>query len=203
MKVVQQLDLFDLSAAAPSVPAGLSYHPEIIGLADEGALIAAIDALPLAPFRFQGWLGKRLTYSFGWSYDFETAQVAVAPPMPDWLLDVRRGAAEATGLEEGDLVQALLLRYDPGTGIGWHRDRPIFGDVVGISLGAPADLRPRLRRSGGFDRHRVPLDARSLYSLSGPVRDEWEHGIAPMEETRWSITFRSLSAKGRRLLGDR
>lgn len=198
---VEQADLFGLAPAAPLGPDGLAYHPDVIDAREEARLIAAIDALPLAPFRFQGWLGKRLTYSFGWSYDFDTAQVAAAEPMPDWLLPMRRRAAGLAHLPEEELVQALLIRYDPGAGIGWHRDRPIFGDVVGISLGAPATLRLRLRRLGGFDRHHVPLARRSLYKLTGPARTDWEHGIAPMEETRWSITFRSLSPKGRLLLG--
>ena len=32
-----------------------------------------------------------------------------------------------------------LARYDPGAGIGWHRDRDVFEQVVGISLGTPGD----------------------------------------------------------------
>jgi alkylated DNA repair dioxygenase AlkB len=195
-----QNDLFGIHPP-PAGPTGLSYLADMIDEEEEASLIREIDALPLSPFRFQGWLGKRLTYSFGWSYDFDTAQVAVAPPMPDWLRYVRCKAAEVTRMPEDDLVQALLIRYDPGAGIGWHRDRPIFGEVLGLSLGAPATLRLRLRRQDGFDRHHVPLARRSLYSLTGPARTDWEHGVAPMEETRWSITFRSLSETGRRLLG--
>jgi hypothetical protein len=109
------------------------------------------------------------------------------------------GAARFAGLDPGDLVQLLLIRYGPGAGIGWHRDRPIFEHVPGLSLGAPATLRLRRRRTGGFDRAALPLAPRSAYHLTGEARHQWEHSIAPMEETRWSITFRSLSAAGRRL----
>jgi hypothetical protein len=47
------------------------------------------------------------------------------------------------GLEAGALVQAPLIRYDRGAGIGWHKDRPVFEHVVGISLGNPATMRFR------------------------------------------------------------
>src|ERR1700754_1308721 len=117
----------------PVLP-GLVYGEEIVTLAEEIALVAEIDASGLAPFRFQGWLGKRLTASFGWRYDFEDASFAPAKPIPDFLLPLRDHAARFAGLAAEDLVQALIVRYDPGAGIGWHRDRPVFEHVVGISL---------------------------------------------------------------------
>jgi hypothetical protein len=89
-----------------------------------------------------------------------------------------------------------VIRYDPGAGIGWHKDRPLFEHVVGISLGAPAALRLRRRRPGGFDRASAPLARRSIYHLSGEARHEWEHSIAEMDVARWSITFRTFSEKG-------
>ena len=91
----------------------------------------------------------------------------------------------------------LLTRYDPGAGIGWHRDRPVFEHVIGISLGAPAVLRFRRRDGARFDRASLPLPPRSIYHLSGPARHEWEHSIVPIDAPRWSVTFRSLSDKGR------
>lgn len=58
--------LFD----APLVP-GLAYREELIEPVDEAELIRAIEHIELAPFKFQGWEGKRLTRSFGWRYDFD------------------------------------------------------------------------------------------------------------------------------------
>jgi DNA oxidative demethylase len=165
-----QLDLF----AAPLVP-GLTYAQDLITPAEEVALIARIDASHLEPFRFQGWLGKRLTASFGWRYDFDNAAFDPADPMPDWLLPVRAKAAAFSGLGEDDLVQALLTRYDPGAGIGWHRDRPVFEHVVGISLGEPAVMRFRKRMATGFERAHLPLAPRSVYHLAKAARHEWEH----------------------------
>ncbi|WP_426261070.1 alpha-ketoglutarate-dependent dioxygenase AlkB [Sphingomonas sp. DC1100-1] len=182
------LDLFD----TPLLP-GLAQRAALISAEEERLLIERIDATDLAPFRFQGWTGKRLTTSFGWSYDFEIGRPKDAPPMPDWLLPIRDRAAGFAGLAPAALIQALLIRYDPGAGIGWHRDRPIYGHVVGLSLGEPATMRFRRRRSDGFERVLVPLDPRGGYHMTGPARHEWEHSIAPMERPRWSITFRSLA----------
>ena len=181
-------DLFE----PPKIP-GLSYRDDLLSRDEELSLIAGINATRLEPFRFQGWLGKRLTSSFGWRYDFDDARFGPTDPMPDWLLPTRGRAAAFAGLEPASLAQALLIRYDPGAGIGWHRDRPVFDHVVGISLGVSAPLRFRRRKAGGFDRVTVPLAPRSIYHLQGEARHQWEHSIAEMEETRWSITFRTLS----------
>jgi alkylated DNA repair dioxygenase AlkB len=187
-----QGDLFD----KPPV-AGLRTIADLIDPGEEAALIAAIDATTLAPFRFQGWTGKRLTASFGWSYDFDTGGFGAAAPIPDFLLPLRARVGAWAGIAPDAFEQVLLIRYDPGATIGWHRDRPLFEHVVGVSLGAPADLRLRRRRPGGFDRATVPLTPRAAYLLSGEVRHEWEHSIAALPETRWSITFRTLSDRGR------
>jgi alkylated DNA repair dioxygenase AlkB len=88
------------------------------------------------------------------------------------LLPLREKAAAFAGLASEDFVQALLIRYDPGAGIGWHRDRPLFEHVVGISLGNPATLRLRRRREGGFERASAVLAPRSVYHLSGEVRHD-------------------------------
>ena len=185
-------DLF----GTPVLP-GLEYHDALLSQNEETALIARIDEQDLAPFQFQGWLGKRLTKSFGWHYDFDTSRFGETNPLPDWLLPIRQRAAAFARLPEEALVQALLIRYDPGAGIGWHRDRPVFEHVVGISLGVPATMRFRRRKAGGFDRAAVPLAPRSVYHLSGEARHDWEHSIAEMEVTRWSITFRSFTDRAR------
>jgi len=177
--------------------AGLSQAGGFVTPCEEQMLIASIDAAELSPFRFHGWLGKRLTASYGWRYDFDDASFTPAEAIPDWLLPLRARAAQFARLQPAELVQALLIRYHPGAGIGWHRDRPVFGQVLGISLGAPATMRFRRRKPGGFDRATAVLAPRSIYHLTGEARHEWEHSIAAMEVTRWSITFRSLSARGR------
>lgn len=187
-------DLF----ARPLLP-GLSFREDFVSPEEERSLIAAIDAVELSPFRFRGWTGKRLTASFGWRYDFEDASFRPTEPIPAFLLPLRERAAAFAGLGPDALVQVLLIRYDPCAGIGWHRDRPVFDHVIGISLGEEAPMRFRRRREKGFDRLNVPLPPRSAYHLTGEVRHEWEHSIAPLPVRRWSVTFRSLSEKGRRV----
>jgi alkylated DNA repair dioxygenase AlkB len=185
-------DLFD---AAP-LP-GLKYREGLIDEHEEQELIAAIDREQLSPFRFQGWLGKRLTITYGWNYDFDSGSFGRAAPLPDYLLPLRARAEQFANLPEGALEQALLIRYDPGATIGWHRDRPVFDQIVGISLGASAPLRFRQRRGNGFARHKIEVKPRSVYLLSGEARQDWEHSIDQLAHTRWSITFRSLSDKAR------
>ncbi|HEX4693093.1 alpha-ketoglutarate-dependent dioxygenase AlkB [Sphingomonas sp.] len=188
-----QFDLF--GAAKADLPSGLAYREGILSTDEEAALLVELTNVSVAPFRFQGWVGKRQTASFGWHYDFDTAKFGEADPIPDFLLPLRRRAAEFADLPPDALVQALVVLYDPGAGIGWHRDRPVFEHVVGISLGAPATLRLRRRTESGFERASLPLSPRSIYHLSGEARHQWEHGIAEHDALRWSVTFRSLAER--------
>jgi alkylated DNA repair dioxygenase AlkB len=189
-----QGDLFAAEAAVPQPPGvpGLLLVPEAVEERQQTELTAHIDVAPLEPFQFGQWQGKRLTYHYGRAYDFSRHRLDEAPPLPDWLLDLREKLAPQADLPADAFPAALLIRYDPGAGIGWHRDRPQYGDVIGLSLGAPTTMRLRRRTASGFERRNVLLPPRSLYRLSGEVRWEWEHSIAPMDQTRWSITFRTL-----------
>jgi len=186
--------LFD----APLI-AGLRYQEGVVDEAGERGLLQHLGALDLAPFRFHGFLGNRRTRSFGWRYDFDDASFTRADPIPDWLQPLRDRAGSFTGLDPSDFVHVLLARYDPGAGIGWHRDRDVFEQVVGISLGTAATLRFRQRTETGFNRVKLDLAPRSAYLLSGSARHEWEHSISPGDHLRFSITFRALSDKGRRV----
>lgn len=185
----------ELFAAPPVVP-GLCLIRDAVGREEEAEIARLIDAAPLEPFQFGQWQGKRLTASYGSGYDFARGAVTEAPALPLWLADLRDRVAMLAGMEPQAFQQALLIRYDPGAGIGWHRDRPQYGEVLGLSLGAPAMLRLRRRIETGFERRKVELAPRSLYRLSGEVRSEWEHSIAPMAVTRRSVTFRTLRAGG-------
>jgi alkylated DNA repair dioxygenase AlkB len=195
--VSSQLALFDDDRPALPVP-GLVLVQEAISADLEAELSERIDSAPLTPFEFGQWEGKRLTANYGSAYDYQRARPVPAPPMPDWIEDLRDRLAPQVERDPEAFVQALLIRYDPGAGIGWHRDRPQYGEVIGLSLNAPATLRLRRRLpGGGFERAPVELPRRSLYLLSGEVRTQWEHSIAPMDVTRRSVTFRTLKAAER------
>jgi DNA oxidative demethylase len=175
---------------------GLRYQDNFLSDREEADLILRIGGEDLSPFRFQQWTGKRLTQTFGWRYDFENGSFGKAAPIPQFLLPIRERAAEFAGLHASHIEQALLIRYDVGAGIGWHRDRPVFEHVIGISLGSAAPMRFRRRVEKGFIRESVPLARRSVYLMAGEARHDWEHSIDRLAQPRWSITFRTLSQKG-------
>jgi alkylated DNA repair protein (DNA oxidative demethylase) len=186
-----QMSLF-AAPASDGAPEGLGYTDDLISAAEEAALVAHFRALPFAPFEFQGFLGKRRTVSFGMQYRFDGSGLAEAETIPDWLLPLRAKAAAFAGLEPDALVHALLIEYDVGAGLGWHRDRPVFGDVVGVSLLSEAPLRFRRKLGAKWQRHTLRAAPRSAYVLRGAARTEWEHSLAPVAALRYSATFRTL-----------
>jgi len=175
------------------LPGGFRYRPELIGAVEEEALLAHVRRLPLREFEFHGYKGRRRVVSFGWQYDFSARHLQKADDIPEYLLALRRVAAAFAGMEAEEFQHAMITEYSPGAGIGWHRDKAVFGEVVGVSLAAPCVLR--LRRSVGakkWERVKVLAEPRSAYFLSGEVRSAWEHSIPPVEALRYSITFRNL-----------
>jgi alkylated DNA repair protein (DNA oxidative demethylase) len=188
------IDMQSALFESPPLP-GLIYRADLLTAAEESRLVAHIRPLDFAPFEFQGWEGKRRTVSFGWAYDFNDSRLREAPSIPDFLLPLRDRAAALARVEPASFVHALVIEYDVGAGIGWHRDRPAFGVVAGVSLLAPCTLRFRRREGKRFARVSLELAPRSAYVLTGAVRHEWEHSIAPMEVLRYSVTFRTLAEK--------
>jgi alkylated DNA repair dioxygenase AlkB len=163
----------------------------VISAAEERRLVEGMADWPFAPFDFHGHLANRRVVAFGMRYDYGRRAVAAAEPFPDLLLPLRDRAADMAGLEPADLDQVLINEYRPGAGIGWHRDKSVFGEVVGVSLLSPCILRfRRAVAGGGWERRTLTPQPRSAYVLTGPARTEWEHSIPPVETLRYSITFR-------------
>ena len=172
--------------------AGFRYHPELLDEAEEPSLITRLRSLPFREFEFHGYTGKRRVVSFGWKYDYSGAKLQQADEMPEFLLSLRIRAAEFAKLKPEAFPQALVAEYGPGAGIGWHRDKAVFGEVVGISLLAPCVLRFRRKQETTWERVNVLTEPRSAYHLTGPARMEWQHSILRVDELRYSITFRTL-----------
>jgi alkylated DNA repair dioxygenase AlkB len=191
-----QPDLFGAEESEPDLPEGMIYRRELVAPDEEKALAAQMARLPFARFQFHGFEGNRRTVSYGFHYAFDGSGLRETAPIPDWLLPVRGKAAALAGLPPEALEHALLIEYAPGAGIGWHRDRPVFGDVVGISLLAPARLRFRRKAGSKWERRNVVAEPRSAYVLRGPARTEWEHSIPALDAPRYSITFRTLRERG-------
>jgi alkylated DNA repair dioxygenase AlkB len=178
----------------PDLPEGFRYQPNFITRAQEADLLSRLPDLDFKPFDFHGYQGKRRVIYFGWRYDFTAGKIGQADPIPDFLLSLRDEAAAFAGLPPEAFAHVLVNEYEPGAPIGWHRDRPQFEDVVGISLGAPNKFRFRRKQGTGWERKAMTVEPRSAYLLRGPVRTEWEHSLPPAEALRYSITFRSLKA---------
>jgi DNA oxidative demethylase len=174
-------------------PEGLVYRPELLTEPEECALLDELERLEFREIRMHGVVAKRTARHFGVAYDYRR-RVAVpeAEPIPEWLCPARERAAELAGVEPAELAEILVQRYPPGAQIGWHRDAPAFGIVVGISLGSSA--RMRFRRDKGGVRHTFELELapRSGYVLAGEARTAWQHHVPPAKALRYSITFRTL-----------
>jgi alkylated DNA repair dioxygenase AlkB len=189
----KQLKLFP-GAAAHAFPEGFKYEPDILTQAQELELLDRVRKLPFVEFQFQGYVGKRRVVSYGWQYDFNLRVLRQAHDIPPFLIALRETAADFAGMPPERLQQVLVTEYDAGAGIGWHRDKAVFGEVIGLSL--LSACRFRLRRKVGMSWERVSLTAepRSAYLLSGPSRTEWEHSIPEVDTLRYSITFRNFKA---------
>jgi alkylated DNA repair dioxygenase AlkB len=172
-------------------PAGFLYQPDFVSPAEERELRERCKSLPFRPFEFHGFTGKRRVVSFGWRYDFNGGGLQEVEPIPSYLLPLRERAASLAEREAADLEQVLITEYAPGAAIGWHKDRGVFGRVVGTSLVSDCIFRFRRQVAGRWERMSLTVCARSAYVLAGPARTEWQHSIAPVESLRYSITFRT------------
>ena len=186
---MNQLALFSDQAAGP---AGLRYVTEFIPVETERELIARISELPLKPFQFGVFEGNRRVKSFGFRYDYTLQKLEQSDPIPDWLEAIAQSVERFADLPEASVRQVLCTDYDVGVGIGWHRDKPHFDKVFGLSLGSPCRFRFRRRRGSGWERFTLDAEQRSLYLIDGEARKNWEHSIPPVDERRYSITFRTM-----------
>jgi alkylated DNA repair dioxygenase AlkB len=189
--VSTQLALFGTEVA----PQGLRYQPNFISPDDEAWLINCIRGLPLAPFQFGPYEGKRRVASFGWRFDYSAQKLEQVGALPAWSAPVTARVEAFAGLQSGAVRQLLCTEYEDGVGIGWHRDRPDFDMVFGLSLVSTCKFRFRRKDADRWERFTLQADRRSLYIMSGEARHLWKHSIPPVEGTRYSITFRTLATK--------
>jgi alkylated DNA repair dioxygenase AlkB len=191
-----QLNFFNGEKDADkSTPEGLRYQPALISRGDERTLLERVRELPFREFEFHGYLGKRRVVSFGWKYDYSSQRLQKTEEIPEYLLSLRSLAALFANLEAEAFQQILVTEYADGAGIGWHRDKAVFGQVVGISLLAPCTLRFRRKVNGTWERANLRAEPRSAYHMMGPARSDWEHSISRVDTLRYSITFRSMRAE--------
>jgi alkylated DNA repair dioxygenase AlkB len=186
-----QLSFFE---SLPSLPEGLEYRAELVSPDEEAELLKRFRELDFREYEFHGYIGKRRVVSFGLHYDTNESTVRNTEDIPGFLLTLRRKAADFAGLAPSELQQALVTEYTPGAAIGWHRDRPAYRDVIGVSFSSSCRFRFRRKRGSSWERAFLIVEPRSVYLLRGPARTEWQHSIPPAERLRYSVTFRSMRA---------
>ena len=184
-----QLALFSDPSAAPQ---GLRYQTGFVSPDEERDLVAHVAALPLQRFQFGAFEGNRRVAWFGYRYDYTEQRLRASDPIPGWLSDVTARVEDFAELPEGSVRQILCTEYDVGVGIGWHRDKPHFDKVLGLSLATACNFRFRRRTGEKWQRYSLAAEPRSLYLMEGEARQQWEHSIPPVEARRYSITFRTM-----------
>ncbi|MCS6622620.1 alpha-ketoglutarate-dependent dioxygenase AlkB [Roseibacterium beibuensis] len=185
-----EFDLF--GAPRAGLPGGLRYAEDVISLDEAARLVEAFADLPFQAFDFHGFKGNRRIVSYGGRYDFSASRLEPTEPIPDFLLPARTAAAAFAGMDPDTIQHAMVTEYAPGAGIGWHRDRPEFDKVIGLSFISPVVLRLRRKEGERWRRASLPLAPRSAYVLDGAARTDWQHSIVPGERLRYSVTFRTL-----------
>jgi len=179
----------------PLLPEGFLYREEFLSAAEESELLRLFRGLEFAPYDYHGFLAMRRIVRYGVNYDLNSReQNANAPPIPEFLLGIRTRAAAVAEVRAEELVQALVSEYSVGTPIGWHRDTPQFGTIIGISLGSACRMRLKPYQAAGKIVS-VSLEPRSIYVMKGEARSQWQHSIPAVKELRYSITFRTLRAR--------
>jgi DNA oxidative demethylase len=174
------------------LPPGFAYHPDVLDEAEEHELAGRLEALDFAAVVMRGQIARRRSKHFGWIYGYESWRITPGPPIPDFLDSVRRRVAQLAGVSHEALVEVLVNAYPPGAGIGWHRDAPQFGLVIGVSLLGECRLRFQRGRGDARQTRSVTVAPRSAYVLDGDARYVWQHSVPPMKALRYSVTFRTL-----------
>lgn len=194
-----QAELFDTPTRLPH---GLVYRPEFITRAEERELLTEIAPLSFREARFQEYFAKRRVVHFhasegGEAYDQSDDDTFSTGPLPPFLVALLQKLSAWLALDAAKFVHALVSEYRPGTPIGWHRDKPLYGVVVGLSLAGQGRMRfrpldPRAPRGSML---LLELEPRSIYVMQGPIRWEWQHSMLPTKALRYSITFRTRAGQ--------
>jgi alkylated DNA repair dioxygenase AlkB len=182
----------DLFGKKNDLPEGFRYQANLIARDEESELVRQLEALAFQPFDFHGHLANRQVIGFGLRYDYDRRAVVQAAPIPQFLIPLREKVAEFAGRPAAAFAQILINEYREGAGIGWHRDKPQFEEIAGVSLLASCSFQLRRRNGTKWDRETFVVEPRSVYLMAGPSRNEWEHSIPPVAQHRYSITLRTL-----------
>src|ERR1041385_1156810 len=180
-----------------NLPEGFLYQPDFLTRQEEAELLRIFHELPFQAFDFHGYTARRRVLEFGLEYDFSTRTATPTQNFPEFLLPVRERAAKFAAVEPAALVEGMVIEYPPGAPIGWHRDAPQFGTIIGVSLASESRMRFKPYKAEG-EPVSLTLERRSIYLMRGPARWRFQHSIPAVKELRYSITFRTLRGRAER-----
>jgi alkylated DNA repair protein (DNA oxidative demethylase) len=189
--------------ASDDRPPGFQLRLGFIDALEERLLLDTIGRLEFSKVEMRGGVAKRRTVHYGWTYAYGTRATERGIEIPGFLLPLRARAAAWAGIENDAFGEALITEYPAGAGIGWHRDAPMFGDIIaGVSLGAGCRMKFRpyispkelvgVARPPRRATHEVELPERSAYLIADIARRDFEHSIPETNGLRYSITFRTI-----------
>jgi len=179
----------------PLFPKGFTYFPDFITTEQEKYLLEKIKTLHLKPMIFQGFEAKRRVLSFGYDYSFDNRRLSKGKDIPPYFDPLIVSVAHKVNVARDQFSELLVTEYPPGAVINWHRDAPPFELIAGISLQSDCIFKLRPHDKEKQNRRSilsVHVEPRSLYIIEGEARSEWQHSTAPVKETRYSITLRTL-----------
>jgi alkylated DNA repair dioxygenase AlkB len=221
VKACRHITLKSISVEMESRISGLTYIRDFLGEEEQVDILRQINELP-----WSDTAGiKRRVQHYGYEYGYQGHQdsLATAPPIPDFLGELRRRLEEVICGGDGDVVgdadggdasggegrrsfnQVIINEYKPGEGIAPHVDNVrLFGDtVVSVSLGSGAVMT--FNPVGApKEKQEVYLHPGSAVILTGDARYRWQHsiparkndtvdGVKVARGTRISVTFRRTS----------
>ena len=179
----------------PAYPEGFSYMPGFITMEEELLLVKYIKQLELHNFNFHGYTANRKVASFGYDYSFDDGRLSKGAEIPGVFNFLLEKVSNHVNIPVVDFAELLVIEYPPGAVINWHRDAPPFAVICGISLLSDCNFRLRPQdktRQGRANIISIPVQRRSLYVMKDEARSEWQHSTAPVKQTRYSITLRTL-----------
>ncbi len=182
----------------PVFPGGFTYEKDFLIVEEETHLVQLISGIELQNMQFKGYTAHRKTASFGYDYSFDNGALTKGKEIPGVFSDLINKVAAHLSMGYEEIAELLIIEYPPGSVINWHRDAPPFDVIIGISLNADCvfKLRPHAKeKQGRSSIISFTAERRSFYVISGEARTEWQHSIAPVNQTRYSITLRTLRQK--------
>jgi alkylated DNA repair dioxygenase AlkB len=181
-----------MTRTTESAPPGLVYVDGLLDDEEEREALGFLERIDYRTVEMRGQVARRTVRHYGLDYDYERWRLRPTDPLPEELEWLRARCARLVGVEPRELAQTLVTRYPPGATIGWHRDAPMFGVVVGVSLGSACRMRFQRTVAGERSVREVVLEPGSAYALTGQARWSWQHSIRPTPALRYSVTFRTL-----------